>query len=226
MRLRRFVQSTEALCVSPKSGCWEERHMRQPRHVTFRGGLACAALVLSLGAGLASCGARVPPGGDSLRPASAESPASSPTSGVRSAPTASTPPGVVPSGGVVLTLDRSQYTSTTAIRVTINNGLSTAIYAETNHSDCELVTLERLVNAAWQVASSCSGALPAPRMEQIAPSGRVEQVLAAQKPGPTGVSVGASWPAGTYRIALVYVSSPGQPLNQGTTIYSPSFAVG
>jgi hypothetical protein len=140
----------------------------------------------------------------------------------RTPQTGVTPTTAATSGPVTLALGKPRYALADTIEVTIHNGLHTPIFARNEHSDCTLVDLERWVNGTWQVEAPCVNMVPKPTIIQLAPDADLTQRLA---PGQSDVSSG-SWPIGTYRVALAYVMSAGQPFGQSTVAYSANFNIG
>jgi hypothetical protein len=126
------------------------------------------------------------------------------------------------SGPVAAVVDKQRYAPADTIVVTIHNGLAAPIFARAGRSDCTLVDLDRWVNGSWQIEAHCGNALPTPHALRIAPGAVLTQQLA---PGQSDFAPDL-WLAGTYRIAYPYVTSPDQPVGQGTVVYSASFVVG
>lgn len=122
--------------------------------------------------------------------------------------------GKVTPGQVVLTLDKASYTTSDSIRVTIANGLATAISTTDHQSGCTVVTLERWASGAWQAQGLCRLMTPT-RIIDLAP-------------GTTAQQLGATQP-GTYRIAFHYfvgsASGNAPTTSQSAVVYSSSFAV-
>jgi hypothetical protein len=124
-------------------------------------------------------------------------------------------------GEVRVSAGKPRYTTHDTIDVTIYNGLATSIFAQDNHSDCTLVTLLRSVNGSWQVQGSCVNMMPTHHFVEIPMGASTVELLT---PGQDD-SAGPLWPAGTYRVAFVYVTSPTQGMGTGTEVDSPPFVI-
>lgn len=128
-----------------------------------------------------------------------------------------------PTGRVTVTLGATHYAPTDTIGVTIDNGTTASISTADHQTECKEVSLQQLVNGAWQTQRECPLLSPT-RLVILAP-GITPQPLA---PGST------PWPAGTYRVAFAYFvgadagSGTGQASAQGQEqlIYSTDFSIG
>ncbi len=139
-------------------------------------------------------------------------------SGATPRPSATAQPTSRP-GQVTVAVDKTHYAPTDTITVTILNGLATTISTTDHQTNCTVVTLERLVNGAWQPVGACRLMTPT-RVVPISPGTTVQQL------GST------AWPAGTYRVAFRYFTEPdGEPgqgasPGQGGVVYSATFTIG
>ncbi|HEV7129022.1 MAG TPA: hypothetical protein VGN32_16440 [Ktedonobacterales bacterium] len=193
--------------------------MRHLRHGTVMHYIMGTAFFLGLSVGLVACGVAPQLGASGSATAGAATQTASAHASATQTPLAGQ------SGGVSLTLNHSHYAATDAIAVTIHNGLSTAILTATDHSNCTVVSLERLMNGVWQVTAVCAGALPAPRVVSIASGDMLTQSLALRQGVAVADHTGSTWPAGLYRFMLLYVTDPHAPIAQGTAVYSATFTV-
>jgi hypothetical protein len=103
----------------------------------------------------------------------------------------------MPTSGVEVATDKSDYQVGESIVVTITNPLSDAIYALTGQSYCTIVSAQRLVNDEWQLAGTCAAATP-PEYLEIAPHSETVVKLAPQ------LAVDQALAGGEYRIRFIY----------------------
>lgn len=196
------------------------------------------AIVALAALALAGCGAQVggatAGGGASAsgqattqaRSTAAAAPTS--TGGAASA-TATRPP--ASTGGAVgqpqLILGAARFGPADDISVTVRNGASATIYAEARFTDCSIIVIERQVAGGWQLVNLCADGAPHPTVAQLA-SGAQTAVDLAPSAASSGALADSSgqWPAGTYRAALTYTTSPSAAFSAGATIYSATFVVG
>jgi hypothetical protein len=192
------------------------------------------AIVALAALALAGCGAQVggttAGGGASAsgqaRSTATAAPAS--TGGAASA-TATRPP--ASTGGAAgrpqLILGAARFGPADDISVTVRNGASATIYAEARFTDCSIIVIEQAVAGGWQPVNLCADGAPHPTVAQLAPGAQTALDLA-----PSAASSGAlasssgQWPAGTYRAALTYTTSPSAAFSAGATVYSATFVVG
>ncbi|HKD77869.1 MAG TPA: hypothetical protein VKB76_20350, partial [Ktedonobacterales bacterium] len=101
-------------------------------------------------------------------------------------------------------------------------GLTTAIYTTDTHASCSILGLQAQTNGAWQG----SNAAPCPLGRVAAPVR-----IAGGATYTTAIHAGGrqpgTFPAGDYRLALAYSTSPDAvPGTDGTSVaYSPVFQV-
>jgi hypothetical protein len=122
-------------------------------------------------------------------------------------------------GQVTVAVDKTHYAPTDTIMVMIFNGLAASVSTTDHQTNCTVVTLERVVNGAWQAEGACRLLTPT----------RVVQIL----PGTTTQQLGSTrWPTGTYRVAFRYFMEPDEEPGQGAipgqggVVYSASFTLG
>jgi hypothetical protein len=162
---------------------------------------------LSLGLGACAVVAH-PSGGPSPTPQRSVTPHTSATAQPTSGP-----------GQVTVAVDKTHYAPTDTITVTILNGLAAIISTTDHQTNCTIVTLERLVNGAWQPEGACRLMTPT-RVVPISPGTTVQQLSSS------------AWPTGTYRVAFRYFTEPDAELGQGATpgqgavVYSATFTIG
>jgi hypothetical protein len=125
---------------------------------------------------------------------------------------------MVTAGQVTLAVNKPRYATTDPIIMTITNGLATPISTADHHTECTLVTLEHLVDGAWQPVGLCR--LMTPTAVVPLDPGLTTEVLGASPP----------WTAGTYRVVLSYFTEPEQARGSGEAaygvVYSADFIVG
>lgn len=125
-------------------------------------------------------------------------------------------------GGITLAVDFPTYHLSQPIGVTVTNGSKSTYFATTDQTDCTFLQLEQ-----FDAKSS--------QWERISPCGSPNQVATLQIPAgvsepltlPPGIpgnsSYRNSWPAGVYRIALLYKDTA----SDGHSLYafSPGFVI-
>jgi hypothetical protein len=173
--------------------------------------LACGVFLL------AGCGRAMTTGIGSANPSA--------TATNVAAPPDSTPPGTVSatnSSGIVISLDHATYASDAGIHVSVKNGLATAIYTTDTHASCSIFTLQVQVNGAWQG----SNAAPCP-LGRIAAPVRIAADATYTATIHAGEIKSGTFPAGVYRLALAYSTSPDAVpgIDGGAVAYSPTFQV-
>jgi hypothetical protein len=129
----------------------------------------------------------------------------------------------VVSGQVTLTLDRQQYTAGDIITVTIHNGLSQTIWATDHQTSCTVLTAEHLQDGQWVAVGNCR--LQTPTLLVPLPDHSATTVQLAV---PQASSSGSGWPAGTYRVTLLYNGGDeGTPSPGGTSgvAHSAAFTI-
>jgi hypothetical protein len=201
------------------------RRRTPPRSITA---YLCGVL-MALALLLAGCGAQA--GGlGSAATTSASAPAAStataaPTGAATGSSTA-TPSGRA-AGQPQVILSAARFGPADDISLTVRNGAGTTIYAEAQFTDCSIIVIERAVASGWQPINLCAGGNPHPTLTQLAPGAQAPLDLAPSAAG-SGALAGSSgqWPAGTYRAALTYTTSPTAAFSAGATVYSPTFVVG
>ncbi len=181
--------------------------MRYQVRMNTRGYSALAALAVMV-LGLAACQA-VSDRVDGHKESSTATAATTATTALHLSPTP---------GRVTVAVDKTHYAPTDTISVMIVNGLATSISTTDHQTNCTVVTLERVVNGAWQAEGACRLLTPT----------RVVQIL----PGTTTQQLGSTrWPTGMYRVAFHYFMEPdeapgqGATLGQGGVVYSASFTI-
>lgn len=130
-------------------------------------------------------------------------------------------------GRPALILGAARFGPADDISVIVRNDASATIYAEARFTDCSIIVIEQDVANGWQPVNLCADGAPHPTVAQLAPGAQTALDLA-----PSAASSGAlasssgQWPAGTYRAALTYTTSPTAAFSAGATVYSATFVVG
>ena len=124
------------------------------------------------------------------------------------------------SGQVTLALDKQTYQPGDTIVVTINNGLSQTISTTDHQTNCTLVTAEYLAGSQWQAVGACRLMTPTRIVPLPANSSTVQQLVV-----PESSSDGSSWPAGTYRVTLVYSGGDEGTAVPGGLVHSAEFTI-
>jgi hypothetical protein len=126
---------------------------------------------------------------------------------------------VPPTQAVTLTTDRSSYSPSSAIKVTLINHRSTSIFAYDHQTSCTILSLQRQTNGGWQVTGGCALGRVTQQIEIKA--GETMQITLAPEMGQIHAT---PWPTGTYRIALQY-GVPGQDIGVGSLVVTSIFAI-
>ncbi|GHO85682.1 hypothetical protein [Dictyobacter formicarum] len=117
-------------------------------------------------------------------------------------------PGQTPTPGnpnpntLQLAIDKTSYTRSDAITVTITNGLGHNIYLTTPRTSCTLVQLEMLANGIWNPVGRCVDVAATPTL-QLPAGGTTRQIIQPQNSYGLRHSV-TSWQPGTYRLSISY----------------------
>jgi hypothetical protein len=127
-------------------------------------------------------------------------------------------------GAVALSVGAAQYAGSSRVAITLHNGRSATIYAQEHGTSCSLVVLERLVNGVWQPVFPCADGFPHPQIVRVDPGAALTIHIAPVVTG-DAQGLGATWPAGTYRARLQFVTSETIPFSQGAVVYSTTFTV-
>jgi hypothetical protein len=109
-------------------------------------------------------------------------------------------------GPVTIATDHSAYAPTDTMKVTIENHLTTAIYAYDTQASCSILRLEVQQNGKWVPSDALHCPLGrATRAVMIEPGGTYSATL-----GVRVMSIGQAntLPPGTYRLVLNYYSAP------------------
>lgn len=131
--------------------------------------------------------------------------------------------GTPTSGPVSIGTDRTTYMPADSIAVSVTNNLSTSVYAYDTRANCTILDLQMQINGSWQATqiARCPLGRPAMRVEIAAHATYTAMI----KAGSLGVSQ-ASFPAGSYRLVLMYsTSATTTPQQTMTTVYSAAFSV-
>jgi hypothetical protein len=104
-----------------------------------------------------------------------------------------------PTQAIALSSDRTHYTSSSTITVTLTNQYLTSIITFDHQSGCTILTLQRQTNSGWQPVGACAMGR-ATRQITIA-AGETIQIMLA--PG-AGQLQARLWPTGTYRAVFHY----------------------
>lgn len=131
--------------------------------------------------------------------------------------------GTSTSGPVSIRTDRSRYTPTGSIQVSVINSLPSSIFAYDTHASCSILDLQMQVNATWQATNVARCSLGRPAMPVEIPAGKTYSITV--QAGSPGISQ-ANFPVGNYRLILSYSTSVASLQQQNTTtIYSTTFSV-
>jgi hypothetical protein len=193
--------------------------MGQKRKNIFPLALLLVVLVALAGCRAAAQGTASAPDNGTVAgsaPVTTQTPA--PTTATIAVTATATPTSTSPTAGAVSLLVVSPALASALLKVTILNGLAISIYVTNHHTDCQLVTLERLVNGSWQPQGVCR-LETATAVLEIKPGATLAQVLV---PG-TGQAAAGSWVAGTYRVVLSYVSDASAVTKASALVYSATF---
>ena len=107
-------------------------------------------------------------------------------------------PGKAPMTNVTITTDRSSYASGDTIHVTATNRLGKPVFASDGKASCTIFELEMKTGQGWQAVSVA----PCTRQDQT--SMPVQLAAGASHTATINTQEGATFPAGTYRVALRY----------------------
>jgi len=134
-------------------------------------------------------------------------------------------PAVPTPGAVMLNLGQAHASVTSAVSVTLANGLSKTIVVADHQSECTVVTLERRVGSTWLEVAPCPLETPT-RLLPIAPG-----VLETLVLRPEGDLRPGTWQAGTYRFTLRYGVGDPAPASRASlvpagVVYSQTFTIG
>jgi hypothetical protein len=135
-----------------------------------------------------------------------------------------TPAGTSPvaPGLVSLSASQAQYSTPDAIAVIVHNGLASPIFAQDNHTGCTIVQLELASGGDWQAMGACVNWPTHPHVVEINSGMSMTVYL---RPA-TEANLDSGWPSGMYRATLTYVTGTNEPIGQGTTVASQTFAIG
>ena len=106
---------------------------------------------------------------------------------------------VPPTDAVTLTTDRTSYTTSATIIVTLSNHRSTSVFAFDHQTSCTILTLQRQTASGWQAVGGCSLGRMTQQIEVKA--GETMKITIAPDAGQIHPM---PWPAGTYRAVLNY----------------------
>lgn len=125
-------------------------------------------------------------------------------------------------GTLQLMVDRSVYTSTQPIGITVTNTTKTVYYAVTGRSACTFLQLQEYnqKQRAWVSVYGC-GSVDTPVVRRIPPSVSTPYTLA---PGTVPASSPNVWEAGIYRVALQY-STESDGATNPQVAYSQGFQI-
>lgn len=137
---------------------------------------------------------------------------------ITSSGTGNTSPGTSTPGPIVIATDHATYAPTDRVQVTLTNGLSTAVYAPDHQASCSIFRLQHMVNGAWQDVAAPLAGCPLGRATifmKIAPGTSYHAAIIAGylRQGD------AKFPAGQYRLAFSYATTP---LDSGTGFPPPT----
>ena len=125
--------------------------------------------------------------------------------------------GTIIQGQVTVTLDRATFAPSDTITVYVNNGLSASIQVADHQTACTIVTMQRSQGDSWQAVGPCRIMIVTRIKNLPAHTTTVVQL------GPSaGQFAQTLWPAGTYRIALYYVSPAPERVSP---VYSARFEI-
>jgi hypothetical protein len=125
-------------------------------------------------------------------------------------------------GSVSISTNRSVYAPDDAIAVTVQNTLSTPIYGVDTQASCSILALQYQVSGTWhpsQVAP-CPQKRPA-RPVKIDAGGTYTTTITAGYPGVQQLT----FPKGSYRLVLIYATSPDGFASASVTVTSPTITV-
>jgi hypothetical protein len=131
-------------------------------------------------------------------------------------------PGTSTGGSVRIRTDHTSYRPGDTIQVSVTNTLQTGIFAYDTLASCTILGLQAQVNGAWQnskVAYCVLGRRA--RLVEIAAGKTYQAGIRAGVPGVQS----SGFPPGTYRFSLLYMTSPQEPGQNRTTIYSAPLTI-
>jgi hypothetical protein len=131
-------------------------------------------------------------------------------------------PGTTSGGPVSIATNHSTYQSSDHIQVTVTNGLTTPIYALDTKASCSILTLQTQNNGTWVLSNAAPCPLGRrPAQVKINPGQKYTVTISAGVPGSTQ----GTFPAGTYRLVLIYSTSATNTSASGSmsTTYSQTF---
>ena len=131
----------------------------------------------------------------------------------------------ITNGPVTIATDHSAYAPTDVMHITIENHLTTAIYAFDTHASCSILGLETMQAGLWTPSDALH-----------CPLGRATMIVKIEPGGKYTASVGArvmsignsrSLPNGSYRLVLRYFNAPptGAAQAQSTPVNSATLTV-
>ena len=129
-------------------------------------------------------------------------------------------------GPITIATDHSAYAPTDTMKITIQNNLTTAIYAYDTQASCSILTLEVQQSGQWVASNALHCPLGRAAMAvKIEPGGKYTTSIGARV-----MSIGQSHsvPEGTYRLALNYYDAPLSGASKAptaTTIYSATLTI-
>lgn len=127
-------------------------------------------------------------------------------------------------GPVAISTDHTTYTPNDTIAVTVQNTLSTPIYAMDTQSSCSILSLQYQVSGAWQPSQVAHCPLGrSARPVKIDAGGTYTANITAGYPGLSQ----SAFPTGSYRLVLLYTTSPSAipTTESGVTVNSPIIQV-
>ena len=127
-------------------------------------------------------------------------------------------------GPVVVSTDHTTYGPGDTISVSVQNTLSTPIYAMDTQSSCSILSLQYQVNGVWQPSqvAQCPMKRPA-RPVKIDAGATYTTTITAGYPGLSQLT----FPKGSYQLVLIYTTSPSAipTAESGVTVTSPTIQV-
>lgn len=127
-----------------------------------------------------------------------------------------------PAEQIVLTLGKTQYTTSERIQVTITNHLTTPIYLSAYYTSCTYISMQRQTQSGWLSLGRCLTL--APQSAALQPGASVVQQLTPPVNNPK-MAARALWPTGTYRALLYYSLTPDSDTTQGASVTSSTFSI-
>lgn len=121
-------------------------------------------------------------------------------------------------GRVTIATDHGTYATTSAIQVTVTNNTGQPIYTYDHKASCSILSVEQQVNGQWVAPSKFVAGCALQTVTAL-----IE--LAPGKPYTVSLRAGylrtVAWPAGTYRLVLIYFTSRSDVAQAGgITVYS------